>query len=130
HDYFEETSADHGRIETQRVWVTNEVKWLGKGLLDLWDGLASVVVVESTRQDLGDMSGKVTTERRYYISSHDGTDAKGVAEGIREHWGVENGLHWCLDVGMREDESRIRVKHGAENFSRLRRIALNKLKRF
>jgi len=129
-DYFEETDADHGRIETRRVWVTNEVKWLSKDLLDLWDGLSSVVMVEATRQDLGDISGKVTVERRYYISSHDGTDAKRVAEGIRQHWGVENGLHWCLDVGMREDESRIRVKHGAENFSRLRRIALNKLKRF
>jgi predicted transposase YbfD/YdcC len=130
HGYFEETGADHGRIETRRVWTTSDVKSLGKDLLDLWDGLASVIVVESTRQDLGDMSGKVTTERRYYISSHDGTDAKRVAQGIREHWGVENGLHWCLDVGMSEDQSRIRVKHGAENFSRLRRIALNKLKRW
>jgi hypothetical protein len=53
-----------------------------------------------------------------------------MAQGIRQHWGVENGLHWCLDMAMREDESRLRVDHGAENFSRLRRIALNKLKRW
>jgi predicted transposase YbfD/YdcC len=130
YDYFEETDGGHGRIETRRVWVTNEVKSLGQDLLGLWDGLASVVVVESVRQDLGDFSGKVSTERRYYITSHDGIDARFIAAGIRQHWGVENGLHWCLDVAMGEDQSRVRVKHGAENFSRLRRIALNKLKRF
>ena len=56
--------------------------------------------------------------------------AKFLGEGVRGHWGIENGLHWCLDVSMREDESRIRMNHGTENFSRLRRIALNKLKRF
>jgi predicted transposase YbfD/YdcC len=130
HGFFEETSKGHGRIETRRVWVTNEVSWLGQDLLDPWPGLASVVVVEATRQDLGDLSGKVTTERGYFISSHEGTDATLVAEAIRSHWSVENGLHWRLDVGMNEDQCRIRVKHGAENFSRLRRIALNKLKRW
>ena len=130
HGYHEETNDGHGRIETRRVWVTNEVRWLGKDLLEQWPGLASVIVVQSTRQDLGDLSGKVSTERRYYISSHTGIDAKHMAEGIRQHWGIENGLHWCLDMAMREDESRLRVKNGAENFSRLRRIALNKLKRW
>ena len=129
HDYHEETDDSHGRIVTRRVWVTDEIHWLGKNLLKQWPGLASVVV-ESMRQDLGDTSGKVTTERRYYISSHTGTDARHMAQGIRQHWGVENGLHWCLDMAMREDESRLRVEHGAENFSRLRRIALNKLKRW
>jgi predicted transposase YbfD/YdcC len=134
HGYFE-SHADknnHGRIETRRVWVTDEVHWLGEELLGLWPGLKSIVVVESVRQDLGDLTGKVSTERRYYICSHGGADnalAQLLAEGIRGHWGVENGLHWCLDVGMREDESRIRMANGAENFSRLRRIALNKLKR-
>ena len=129
HGFAEKTEAAHGRIETRRVWVTDEVHWLGDELLSLWSGLASVVVVESVRQNLGDLSGKVTTERRYYISSHAGTDAAFMADGIRSHWGVENGLHWRLDVQMREDESRLRVGSGAENFSRLRRIALNKLKR-
>ena len=130
YDCCEETDGGHGRIETRRVWVTNDVKSLGAELLGQWEGLASVAVVESVRQDLGDMSGKISTERRYYIASHDGTDARFIATGIRQHWGVENGLHWCLDVSMNEDQSRLRVKHGAENFSRLRRIALNKLKRF
>ena len=129
HGYCQETDDNHGRIETRRVWVTNEVHWLGKDLLEQWPGLASVIVVQSMRQDLGDLSGRVTTERRYYIGSHSGVDAEHVAQGIRQHWGIENGLHWCLDMAMREDECRLRVEHGAENFSRLRRIALNKLKR-
>src|SRR5205807_10376868 len=77
-----------------------------------------------------DFSGKASSERRYFISSHATTDAAFLAQGVRGHWAIENGLHWCLDVGMREDECRLRVDHAAENFSRLRRIALNKLKRW
>lgn len=130
HGYDEQRTDDHGRIETRRVWVTNEVKWLGKELLEQWPGLASLIVVESVRQDLGDLSGKVTTERRYFISSHGGTDAPFLARGIRGHWGIENRLHWSLDVQMNEDQCRLREGSGAENFSRLRRIALNKLKRW
>jgi predicted transposase YbfD/YdcC len=86
-------------------------------------------VAESVRQDLGDLSGKVTTERRYFISSVPGTDAARIAEAVRGHWAVENRLHWQLDVSFREDERRIRKGHGAENYSRLCRLALNLLKR-
>ena len=121
---------NHGRIETRRAWVSDEVRWLGADLLALWPGLAAVVAVECTRQDLGDLSGKVTTGRRYFITSRGGLDAPFLAEAIRCHWGIENGLHWCLDVAMSEDDCRLRVNHGAENFSRLRRVALNKLKRW
>jgi predicted transposase YbfD/YdcC len=134
HGFCEQTEpkANHGRVETRRVWVSDEVHWLGQDLLGQWAGLASVIVVESVRQDLGDLSGKVTTERRYFISSHGGGSnaaARFLAEGIRLHWGIENSVHWCLDVSMNEDQCRLRAGHGAENFSRLRRIALNKLKR-
>lgn len=128
HAFFQESAKGHGRLETRRVWVTNEVQHLGANLQALWKGLASVACVESTRQNLGDLTGKVTTERRYFISSHEGSDAQLLANAIRSHWGVENGLHWRLDVQMNEDACRLRVKNGAENFSRLRRIALNKLK--
>lgn len=132
HGFFQQTQEtnNHGRVETRRVWVTDEVHWLGQEILEQWPGLASVIVVESVRQDLGDVSGKVSTERRYFICSHGGTDAEFVARGIRGHWGIENGLHWRLDVGMNEDQCRLRVGHGAENFSRLRRIAMNKLNRW
>jgi len=132
HGYEEATCAkdNHGRVETRRVWVTDEVHWLGEELLGQWPGLASLIVVESVRQDMGDLNGQVSTQRRYFISSHTGLDASFLADGIRGHWGIENGLHWCLDVGMNEDQCRLRVGYGAENFSRLRRIALNKLKRW
>ena len=131
HGYHESAGGGHGRVETRRAWVTDEVRWLGGELLGLWPGLAggSVAAVESVRQDLGDVSGKVSTERRYFISSMGGTDAGALAAAVRGHWAVENKLHWQLDVSFREDERRIRRGHGAENYSRLCRLALNLLKR-
>lgn len=130
HGHSEETDGGHGRVEVRRVWVTDEVRWLGEGLLSAWPGLAggSVAVVESVRQDLGDLGGKTTTDRRYFISSLPGTDAGRFGRAVRGHWAVENNLHWSLDVTFREDDCRIRVGNGAENFSRLRRIALNLLR--
>ena len=131
HGYCERSDAGHGRVETRRAWVTDEVRWLGEELLGQWPGLSggSVAAVESVRQDLGDLSGTVTTERRYFISSLGGTDAARFADAVRGHWSVENKLHWQLDVSFREDERRIRKGHGAENYSRLCRLALNLLKR-
>ena len=131
HGYRERNDGGHGRLETRRAWVTDEVRWLGEELLSQWPGLAtgSVGVVESVRQDLGDPAGRVTTERRYFISSLGGTDAARLAEAVRGHWSVENRLHWQLDVSFREDERRIRKGYGAQNYSRLCRLALNLLKR-
>jgi predicted transposase YbfD/YdcC len=128
---FEQTQEknNHGRIETRKVWVSNEVHWLGEPILGQWPALGSMIAVELKRQDLSDKDGKVSVERRYFISDHTHKDAAFFARGVREHWGVENGLHWGLDVQMDEDQCRIRKNHGAENFSRLRRLALNKLKR-
>jgi len=129
HGHFEQSDDGHGRLEIRRTWVTDEVRWLGDDLLQQWPALASVAVVESVRQDLGDLTGRITTERRYYISSRTGTDAKGMNDAVRGHWAVENRLHWQLDVSFGEDQRRIRRGHGAENFSRLCRLALNLLKR-
>jgi predicted transposase YbfD/YdcC len=129
HGCHQETNKGHGRIETRKTWVSDEVKWLGLELLELWPGLCSVAMVQSTRQNLGDLTGKVSVERRYYISSLKGTDAAKMAKAIRGHWGVENQLHWRLDMSFREDESRLRKDHSAENFSRLRRIAMNQLRK-
>jgi predicted transposase YbfD/YdcC len=131
HGFSERTDGGHGRVETRRAWVTDEVRWLGEQLLAQWPGLTggSVGVVESVRQDLGDLTGRVTTERRYFVSSIGGTDAARLADAVRGHWSVENRLHWQLDVSFREDERRIRTGHGAENYSRLCRLALNLLRR-
>ena len=127
HDHCQSTDGGHGRVETRRVWVTDEVQWLGEALLANWPRLASVAAVECRREDLS--TGKTSTERRYFISSRKGVDAKAMAEAIRGHWSVENKLHWQLDVSFDEDQRRIRKDHGAENFSRLCRLALNLLKR-
>ena len=120
--------AGHGRREARRVLVTNDLAGLGKAAAG-WAGPGSVVMVESERQDLGDTSGKVTTERRLYLSSLKSLDAGRMADLVRGHWSVENNLHWQLDVSFDEDQRRIRTGHGAENYSRLCRIALNLLKR-
>jgi len=127
HDYFESVCGDHGRIETRRVWVSDQaVGHLGEVACE-WPALASVAVVESTREVLG--SGKPPArQRRYYISSIEQPDAKTMGQIIRGHWGIENSLHWQLDVSFGEDLRRVRKDHAAENFSRLCRIAANLLK--
>lgn len=123
----DETCGGHGRIEVRRAWVTDEVKWLGAELLALWPGLRSIAAVECERTVAG--GGTCSIERRYFITSLAGNDAAAVLNAVRGHWGIENKLHWQLDVSFREDECRVRVGHGAENLSRLRRLALNLLKR-
>lgn len=126
--YFQQDESGHGRVETRRVWVSDEVQWLGEDLLALWPGLSSIALVERTRQDLGDLGGKVSVERQIYISSVRGIDARAIAAAARGHWSVENNLHWQLDVSFGEDQNRIRKGNGAQNYSRLCRIALNLLK--
>jgi predicted transposase YbfD/YdcC len=124
HDHNMETDGGHGRIETRRVWVCWNVKDLG-AIAKEWPGLKSIVVVESTRE----MRDHTSVERHYYISSLGRRiTAKRMAGYIRGHWSVENNLHWQLDISFDEDQRRIRKGHGAENFSRLCRIALNLLK--
>lgn len=128
HDYYEKSETGHGRNETRRVWTTPSVQDLGEELLNQWPDLNSLVMVEDQRQNLGDPAGKVTVERRIFIASLKNPSARQIGQYVRGHWGVENKLHWRLDMCYGEDESRIRKDHGAENFSRLRRIAMNKLK--
>ena len=125
HGYFEQTDGGHGRIEVRKIWVSNEVEHLGV-VAGQWPALASMAVVQSQREVVG---GKTSTERRYFISNVQGTDAQRMNQSVRGHWAIENQLHWLLDMSFREDERRIRKGHGAENFSRLCRLALNLLKR-
>jgi predicted transposase YbfD/YdcC len=122
-DQYTQVGKDHGRREKRTCWSTPEVHHL-KGV-GRWPGLKSVLAVESTRTT----AGKTTTQRRYFISSLDGEDAQVLARAVRMHWGIENTLHWTLDVQFKEDQSRTRRGHGDENLSRLRRIALNMLQR-
>ncbi|HJQ24347.1 MAG TPA: ISAs1 family transposase [Blastocatellia bacterium] len=114
--------GEHGRLEVRRYYASDDIAWLrNKGE---WSGLQSIVMAERERT----VEGEATSlERRYYISSM-AADAKALGKAIREHWSVENSLHWVLDVEFGEDASRIRKDHGPENMTVLRHIALNLLK--
>ena len=132
--YHKQVDDGHGRLETRQAWVVDDTHCLGKALLARWPGLAtgSLMLLRRTRQDPADLTGKVTVEDLCYVSSvggHDDAAAERLAGLARGHWAVENDLHWQLDVSFDEDRRRVRVGHGAENFSRLCRIALNLLKR-
>ena len=129
-DYFEETNGGHGRVETRKLWVCWDARELLGDLAGEWPGLKALIAIERTREsDRKDATRKISVERHYYISSLDRrTKAKRLAGYIRGHWSVENNLHWQLDVSFREDERRNRKGHGAENYSRLCRMALNLLK--
>ena len=122
YSFHEEVDAGHGRVETRRIWATDWTDWYSGR--KKWKQLRSFVCVESVRE----VDGRSSTERRYYISDLDGRDAKAMLGYIRGHWGIENKLHWSLDVTFREDNLRQRVGHSAENLSRIRRLALNLLR--
>lgn len=123
-DEYRETGKDHGRIETRRCVVQDiSSAWPGK-VAGRWAGLRSVVMIEATRE----IGPNVSTERRYYISSLP-AHATRVAHAVRAHWGIENSLHWVLDMAFGEDQCRVRVENAAQNFAILRRMALNLLKR-
>jgi len=119
---YETTDGEHGRIEVRRYYATSDIEWLNQKAD--WQGLQSIAMVESERTVLGQETSK---ERRYYISSLSAS-AKQLGQAIRSHWSIENSLHWVLDIGFREDESRIRKDHAPENVATLRHIALNLLK--
>jgi predicted transposase YbfD/YdcC len=118
----ETVEKDHGRLETRRYVQSDQLNWFADR--PKWEGLKSVGLVESTRQ----VDGKTTIERRYYLSSL-ALGAETFARAVRSHWGVENKVHWVMDVCFREDQSRARTGYAAENLATLRRLALNLLKR-
>jgi len=116
-----QTDAGHGRIETREVFATDDIEWL-KQRHD-WKGLNSIVMVVSTRET----SKGIKTDRRFYISSLP-ADAEKLGNAIRSHWGVENSLHWVLDVNFRDDDCRIRRRNAPANFSSIKRATVNALK--
>jgi predicted transposase YbfD/YdcC len=119
---WETVEKDHGRIETRRYYQSDQLDWFADRLK--WEGLRSVGMVESIRE----VDGKATVERRYYLSSLP-AGAETFGRAVRSHWGVENKVHWIMDVCFREDQSRARAGNAAENLATLRRLSLNMLRR-
>lgn len=124
HETWQATTKGHGRIEKRQCWTIADPASLSY-IQDraAWPNLASVVKI-ATRRSVGE---ETSVETRYFISSLKG-DAQRMARAIRAHWGIENSLHWVLDIAFREDESRVRKDHGPQNLAILRQTALNLLK--
>lgn len=118
----QQVDGDHGRIETRTTTVIHDVHWLQKH--HNWPGLQSLVMVQSVRE----LPNKIEQETRFYISSLT-LPAEQVGAIVRDHWSVENCLHWTLDMVFRDDESRVRSDYGAANFTTLKHMALNMLRR-
>jgi len=109
----------HGRLEERRYWQSEEIDWFEDR--NKWLGLKSFGMVESLRETA---AGVRQRERRYYLSSLK-FEPKVFAYAVREHWGIENKVHWCLDVIFGEDQSRARTRNAAKNLGTLRNMALN-----
>jgi predicted transposase YbfD/YdcC len=119
----EQIDCGHGRVEQRRCSVIADLSMVEKAAE--WASLRGLVRIESERYHKA--TGKTEREIRYYITSLS-PDAVRLNRVIRQHWGIENKLHWVLDVGFGEDLDRKRAGHSAQNFSLLNRIALNLLK--
>lgn len=124
HDYRRMVEKNHGRIEVRQVWTVDDPALIA--YLDpqgAWPQLRSVAMVVAERR-IGEERSR---ETRYYLTSLPG-DAATVGAAVRAHWGIENRLHWVLDIAFREDESRVRQGHADQNLAVLRRLALHLLR--
>lgn len=116
--YSKTTEKGHGRIETRECYLCDTIDWLEQK--DKWPGLAGAGVIIAKRES----NGKISEQEHHFIYSHEQTTAKEIMEIKRSHWGIENSLHWILDMTFREDESRARSKNAAINLNIMRKQAL------
>jgi len=121
-DYHEDIDYGHGRIETRKCSITTDLSLVPSS--KKWKAIKSIVHIERTRHFK--TTGKEEKEDSYYISTHN--NAEIIANGVRKHWGIENKVHWVLDVVYNEDYSRKRAGNAAKNFTNINRIALNILR--
>jgi predicted transposase YbfD/YdcC len=113
-----EVDGEHGRIDGRTITVLHDLDWLRQR--HRWPGLTAIVIVESSRET----AAKTETETRFYITSLN-LPADQMARIVRDHWGIENSLHWIMDMVFRDDDCRIRTNHAPANFVILRHIAHN-----
>jgi predicted transposase YbfD/YdcC len=107
HQYKRTVDKDHGRLEVREYWHSDNVSWMSER--DAWKGLASVGMVKRTRT----VKDKTSTEIQYFISTLH-LDVERFSQAVRSHWGIENSLHWVLDVTMGEDACRVRKCYGQQ----------------
>ena len=112
--------SGHGRVENRTYYLSTEVDWYADKVQ--WENFRSIGMVCSRVE----YKGEIHTDTRYFISSL--SNIQTFSKAVRKHWGIENSLHWCLDMTFREDYSRIRKDHSAENMAVVRHVALNILK--
>ncbi len=122
YSYYEQVEAGHHRIEKRQIYSVLVELLPSLHNKNKWQGFKTVIMVVSERI----LWNKTTKNIRFYISSLE-SNAEVLARGIRSHWGIENTLHWSLDVTFSEDKSRIRKDNAPENFALLRKLALNLL---
>lgn len=120
-EFLETVERGHGRLETRRYRTLGDLSDVPRSAL--WEAMNMIGMVESRRE----VAGKVSIETRYFIGSI-GTSAARFAHAVRGHWGIENGLHWNLDISFREDECRVRDPVARENLAVLRHLVLSRLK--
>ena len=124
HDYRRTVEKGHGRIEVRQVWTVDDPEVLAYlNPQGVWPQLRSVGMVVAERH----IGTERSREARYYLSSLP-SNAAALGDAVRGHWGIENRLHWVLDIAFREDESRVRQGHADQNLALLRRLALNLLR--
>jgi len=121
-DTHKDTDFGHGRIETRKCSIITDLSLVPSAIK--WKGIKSIVCIE--RERYFKKTSKEEKEKSYYISTHD--KAEIIANGVRKHWGIENKVHWVLDVIFNEDYSRKRAGNAAKNFSNINRMALNILR--
>lgn len=121
--YYKDLCKEHGRIEKREYYVENDIEWLRQRHPE-WEGLAGIGACVSTVTE----KGNTVTVVNYAIYSRKGMTAAEYGKSERSHWGIENSLHWVLDIAFREDESRIRAGNAAENMNMARHIGVNLLK--
>lgn len=122
-DVHETVNKGHGRLEHRQCWSIADQECLSYlNSRGEWKGLGCVAKVTGERH----IGERVSIESRYYISSLPG-DAQQLLWAVREHWSIENRVHWVLDIAFREDESRVRKGHGQQNLATMRHMALNLL---
>lgn len=123
HESYQTLDFGHGRIEERKCSIITDLDFI----LDraLWKNLRAIVCIDSQR--IMKKTGKIQQEKRYYITSL--TKAEQIAKAIRSHWGIENQVHWCLDMVFDEDSSSKRAGFSAQNFSLLNKIALNLIRK-